>query len=69
MLSPHGAYLMSLFVHDKPLGLLYGDGTALNEGGYRQFRELCLEASRVLDTGSRVVEKPQQQGIPQMPPG
>jgi hypothetical protein len=22
MLSPNGAYLMSLFVHDKPLGLL-----------------------------------------------
>jgi len=69
MLSAHGAYIMSLFVHDKPPGLLYGDGTALNGEGYRQFRDLCLEASTVLGTGSRVVENPQQQGIPQTPPG
>jgi len=54
MLSPHGAYIMSLFVDEKPLGLLYGEGTALNESGYRQFRDLCLEASTVLGKGSTV---------------
>jgi hypothetical protein len=69
MLSLQGAYIMALFVHEKPLGLLYGDGTTLNEAGYRQFRDLCLEASTVLGAGSSVVGNPQKQGIPQTPPG
>ncbi len=48
MLGRHGAYMMSLFVGDKPLGLLYGDGEDLSEQGYRQFRDLCREASSAL---------------------
>lgn len=60
MLGPEGAYMMSLFVRDKPLGLLYGDGATLSEQGYRQFRDLCLEAGAVLgggrpiDAGNRI---------------
>jgi hypothetical protein len=48
MLAPEGAYMMSLFVRDKPLGLLYGDGRSLSEPGYRRFRDLCLEAGTLL---------------------
>lgn len=43
-----GAFMMSLFVRDRPLGLLYGDGAALDEQGYRRFRELGNEAMAVL---------------------
>ncbi|MGB5450597.1 MAG: HDOD domain-containing protein [Sedimenticolaceae bacterium] len=53
MLGSQGAYMMSLFVRDKPLGLLYGDGASLSEQGYRQFRELCLEAGAILAGGQR----------------
>lgn len=54
MLGPQGAYMMSLFVKDRPLGLLYGDGPGLSEQGYQQFRELCTEACEALGSGSRV---------------
>ena len=53
MLGSQGAYMMSLFVRDKPLGLLYGDGASLSEKGYHRFRDLCLEASAVLATDPR----------------
>ena len=53
-LGPQGAYLMSLFVGDKPLGLMYGDGSGMSEAGYRQFRALCQEATSALGAGSRI---------------
>lgn len=65
MLAPEGAYLMSLFVGDKPLGLLYGDGTTLSESGYRQFRDLCLEAGAALGGSHRA--KPENR-FPLIPP-
>jgi hypothetical protein len=43
-LHEDGAFMMSLFVGDRPLGLMYGDGADLDEPGYRRFRELCSEA-------------------------
>lgn len=53
MLGPQGAYLMSLFIGDKPLGLMYADGRGMSDEGYRQFRKLCQEATAVLSAGSR----------------
>jgi HD-like signal output (HDOD) protein len=53
MLGPQGAYMMSLFVGNRPLGLMYGDGSQLSETGYRHFRELCREATSALTAGSR----------------
>jgi len=44
-----GFYAMSIFVRDKPVGLLYADGASLSQGGYRRFRQLCHETSQVLD--------------------
>lgn len=58
LLPPQGAYMMSLFVGDRPLGLLYGDGGALSEQGYQQFRELCLEASAALGGGGMGADQP-----------
>ena len=52
MLAPEGAYMMSLFIREKPLGLLYGDGGQLSEAGYRQFRALCREACDALGAGA-----------------
>lgn len=67
LLAPHGAYLMSLFVRQRPLGLLYADGARLDEQGYRQFRDLCTEAARALTSGSR--ERPGVAAAnPQSPP-
>lgn len=54
LLAPQGAFIMSLFVGDRPLGLMYGDGEALSDTGYRQFRVLCHEATSALTAGSRV---------------
>lgn len=54
MLAPQGAFMMSLFVGDKPLGLMYGDGSELDDQGYRQFRALCHEATSALTAGSQV---------------
>ena len=48
VLDCRDAFMMSLFVRGRPLGLLYGDGAALDEPGYRRFRELCNEATTVL---------------------
>jgi HD-like signal output (HDOD) protein len=42
------AYLMSLFVADRPLGLLFADGRRLSDDGYRRFRALCHEAMQGL---------------------
>lgn len=52
MLAPGGAYMMSLFIREKPLGLLYGDGGQLSEAGYRQFRTLCRDACDALGAGA-----------------
>ena len=46
--GPEGAFLMSVFVGDQPLGLLYADGRGLNATGYDQFRRLCREVSERL---------------------
>ncbi|MDJ0739332.1 MAG: HDOD domain-containing protein [Gammaproteobacteria bacterium] len=53
-IGPGGAYMMSLFVGDRPLGLMYGDGSDLSEHGYRRFRELCSQSTSTLVAGSRV---------------
>ena len=60
--------MMSLFVGDKPLGLMYGDGETLNQEGYRQFRELCQEAS-ALTAGSRAAATPDALGAGDSPSG
>ncbi|MCP5298480.1 MAG: HDOD domain-containing protein [Chromatiaceae bacterium] len=57
MLAAQGAYLMSLFVGDRPLGLMYGDGGDTSENGYRRFRVLCQEATAALSAGSRLVDR------------
>lgn len=67
MLGAQGAYMMSLFVKDKPLGLLYADGGSLNAQGYQQFRDLCLEASAALGGNDQVANAPINP-IPQTPP-
>ncbi len=59
LLDPAGAFLMSLFVGDRPLGLLYCDGEGLARDGYQRFRELCSEATATLGGGSRAVPIPQ----------
>lgn len=57
LLGPQGAYLMSLFIGDRPLGLMYADGKGMSEDGYRQFRKLCQEATSALSAGSRIRAK------------
>lgn len=54
MLAPEGAYMMSLFVGNRPLGLMLGDGSGLSDQGYRHFRDLCHEATGTLTAGSRL---------------
>lgn len=61
VLDPAGAFLMSLFVGAKPLGLLYCDGAALDGQGYGRFRDLCLEATAALGSG---VHSPIPQSTP-----
>ena len=55
MLASDDTFMMSLYVGDRPLGLMVGDGNGLNADGYRQFRDLCQEATTALTAGSRVV--------------
>lgn len=44
---------MSLFVHDKPLGILYADRAhKLDEAEYHQLRQLCQLASQALSEGA-----------------
>jgi hypothetical protein len=64
LMGAHGAYMMSLFVRDRPLGLLYGDGSSLSEQGYRQFRDLCLEASEALGGGGTSAQDEPESQIP-----
>ncbi|MCP5312988.1 MAG: HDOD domain-containing protein [Chromatiaceae bacterium] len=64
--APGGAFLMSLFVGDRPLGLIYGDGGHLDDQGYRQFRTLCKEAVDALTAGS--ASAPKAAPIPQTLP-
>ena len=46
--SQPGFYAMSLFVREKPLGLIFADCGSLSEAGYKQFRVLCREVTRTL---------------------
>ncbi|WP_078120918.1 HDOD domain-containing protein [Thiosocius teredinicola] len=57
LLGPSGAYMVSLFVNNRPLGLLYGDGDNLSEQGFKQFCALANEATAALTSGSRTVDK------------
>ena len=43
--ATEGAFMMSLFVGDRPLGLMVGDGSGLDAEGYRRFRRLCQAAT------------------------
>ena len=52
MLAAEGGYMMSLFVREQPLGLMYGDGGQLGEAGYHRFRALCREACEALGAGA-----------------
>lgn len=45
LMSSDGAFVMSLYVGDRPLGLMYGDGGSLDASGYQQFRDLCQQAA------------------------
>ena len=49
--GPEGAFMMSIHVGDRPLGLLYADGSGLSDSGYSHFRSLCHEAAEVLSGG------------------
>ena len=49
-INSDGAYMMSVFVNARPLGVLYADGDALDSEGYKQFRLLCQEAVKALGT-------------------
>ena len=55
MLAGADTFMMSLYVGNRPLGLMVGDGNGLDADGYRQFRELCQEATTALTAGSRVM--------------
>jgi hypothetical protein len=49
----HGEFFaMSVFLHDKPIGLFYADsqhdGGALDEKRYLEFKQLCLRAAQGL---------------------
>jgi len=61
LLATQGFYIMSLFVRGKPLGLLYGDGDSLSEQGYRQFRDLCLEAGTALGGDDAGADEPDRE--------
>jgi HD-like signal output (HDOD) protein len=50
--GPGGAFMMSIHVRDRPLGLLYADGSGLSDKGYSRFRSLCHEAAEVLGGGT-----------------
>jgi len=52
LFSAGGAYLMSLFVADRPLGVLFADGSRLSDEGYRRFRQLGHEAVEGLAGGA-----------------
>jgi HD-like signal output (HDOD) protein len=45
-------FAMSIFVHEKPVGLIYADrrhgNGALDEHGYAEFKQLCLRAAQGL---------------------
>lgn len=58
VLGRHGAFMMSLYVNERPLGLMYGDGDNLTGDGYRRFRALCHEATDALGAGSRAASRP-----------
>lgn len=48
VLSSDGFYAMSLFVKNRPIGMLYADGDLPGDDGYRLFRRLCNEAGAAL---------------------
>ncbi len=47
-LQETGLFAMSIVIAERPLGVIYGDGPALDETGYRQFRALCQVAAERL---------------------
>ena len=53
LLDDSGGYVMSIFIQDKPLGLVYADQGELSDEGYRRFRALCTDVARTLG-GNRV---------------
>jgi HD-like signal output (HDOD) protein len=53
LLDDSGGYVMSIFIHDKPLGLVYADQGTLSEDGYRRFRALCTDVARTLGANRR----------------
>lgn len=57
LLGPSGGYMISLFVKNRPLGLLYGDGKALSAEGFARFCALANEATAALTAGSRPTDK------------
>ena len=53
VINTNGAYMMSVFIDDKPLGLMYADGDKLDDEGYKQFRLCCQQAAKALSGGQR----------------
>jgi hypothetical protein len=49
-LAEDGGYVMSIFIKDRPLGLVYADQGTLSQQGYQQFRELCMRVGQTLAT-------------------
>lgn len=63
-LDGDGGYVMSIFIDDQPLGLVYADRGKLSEAGYQRFRGLCMQLGRALAAtrvppGPRAGESPQ----------
>ena len=53
VINTNGAYMMSVFIDDKPLGLMYADGDKLDDEGYKRFRLCCQQAARALSGNRR----------------
>ncbi len=48
-----GSFMMSIFAHERALGLIYADGSRLNAEAYARFRQRCREAADTLSGGKR----------------
>ena len=48
LMDSSGGYVMSILIHDTPLGLVYADQGELSDEGYRRFRALCTDVARTL---------------------
>jgi HD-like signal output (HDOD) protein len=54
IVNTHGFFIMSIFLRNKPVGLLYADAEqpdALDEEGYKRFKQLCQQLSNQLAGG------------------